>query len=106
MSDLILTKHARERMELRKITEDMVYSVIHSPRKTYPGKKEGTVKFIRTLDGRDIHVVATLLPEKKQWLIVSLWVRGEDDPQPFAWQLLTAPFKLVWWLCKKLLGQK
>lgn len=99
----ILTKHARERLDLRAISESKLAAVLSHPDKTTPGKKAGTHKFVRQLDGREIHVVASFLDQPKKWLILSVWVRGESDPVPLMWQLLTSPFRLLWWVIHQFL---
>lgn len=96
MKSPILTKHARERLHQRRISEDAIASVLSKPERTEPGAKPDTVKFIRTLNGRTIHAVGTYLKDQDRWLIVSVWVRGEDDAAPLMWQILTLPFKLIW----------
>lgn len=97
----IFTKHALERLGGRSITKDSVVSVLRHPDSSKPTGKQNTTKFIRTLNGRLIHVVATYLPDQKKWLVISVWVRGENDRVPLIWRILTAPFKLVWWLCRQ-----
>ena len=101
MSDFIFSTHARERLKQRGVSEHSASLVLQHPDKTFPGKKPGTVKFIRTLENRQIHLVATYLNDQKKWLIVSAWVRGEDDAPSLLWQVLSAPFKLLWWIIKK-----
>jgi hypothetical protein len=96
----ILTKHARERLQQRWITESAIESVLRSPDRTEPGSKPGTTKFIRTLNGRQIQLIGTYLQDQDRWLIVSAWVRGEDDQPPLAWTIITLPFKLTWSLIK------
>lgn len=102
MSDFIFTKHALQRLKERSISLDQAESVLRNPSQTFPGKKVGTVKFIRDINGRNTQLVGTYLADQKKWLIVSAWVRGEDDKVPFIWQLITLPFKGLWWLIKKL----
>jgi len=104
--NLVFTKHALERMERRSISQEMIRRALSNPDITVPGhnpKKQNQVKFIKTIDSRRLHVVATLLPEKK-WLIVSSWVKGEEDKAPLMWQILSFPFKItfwiLWWLLK------
>ncbi len=92
----ILTKHARDRLKQRWITEDTIESVLRSPDRTEPGSTPGSVKFIRTINSRQIHVVGKYLDDQDRWLVVSVWVRGEEDSVPFMWQLITLPFKLLW----------
>lgn len=96
MSTYILTKHARERLQQRWISEDVISSVLRSPERTEPGSKPGTTKFVRTMNGRQIQLVGTYLKDENKWLIVSAWVRGEDDKAPLMWQLITLPFVGVW----------
>lgn len=101
--NLIFTKHGKERLNDRTITADAVYQVINSPDQKFEQGKNW--KFIRLLQGRKYHVVASYLKSERTWLIVSVWVRGEEDRVPLVWQLLTLPFKGVWWLLKFLAVQ-
>ncbi len=71
--------HARERMELRKIHPNEVRETLFYPQETYPDDEE-KVKFIKKLSHRyPIHVIGRFLPEENTWLIVTVWVRGEED---------------------------
>lgn len=97
----IFSTHALDRVKGRSISQDAVASVMRKPDKTYPGRKPGTTRFIRTLDDRRIHVIASYLADQKKWLVVSVWVRGEEDKQPLAWQLITLPFRVIWWLLSR-----
>jgi hypothetical protein len=108
MSEFIFTKHALQRLQERSISIDQAESVLRHPTQTFPGKKDGTIKFVRDVNGRNTQLVATYLPDQKKWLVVSAWVRGEEDKVPFMWVLITAPFKLIWWSAKQLwkLGRK
>lgn len=90
----IFTKHAIERSQKRSISQHDVVQVLKYPEITQPTDKPANLKFIKTVGDRPIHVVATLLPREKKWLVVSVWVRGEDDQPSLAWRLLTLPFKL------------
>jgi hypothetical protein len=101
---LVFTTHAWERLQDRHVTPDAISQAVQSPteRVTLDG---GKTKFIKTVSGRLIHVVAHWLPQEQHWLIVSVWVRGENDRVPLMWQLLTAPFKLLGWLVKQVWRQ-
>jgi hypothetical protein len=87
--DVLFTKHAMERMRLRRITQDMVIAAIKKPDQKKL-EDDGDTKFMRTLDDRPLHVVSTYLTDEKKWLVKSVWVRGEDDPQPLWKRLLSA----------------
>jgi hypothetical protein len=93
-SRFILTDHAMKRMRLRGITADMVQHAIVKPdeRKV---EADGDIKFIRTLDHRQLHVVARYLDDEKKWLVKSTWVRGEDDPVPLLKRLLMIPVNFL-----------
>lgn len=93
--NVVFTKHALARLDDRTITQDAVYRVIQSPDRRF--ERDDTTKFIRTLNGRKYHVVASYLKKEHKWLVVSVWVRGEDDKISLAWQLITLPFRLAWW---------
>lgn len=97
--NLVFTKHAWERLSDRSLTQDVVFQVIQSPDKTV--HNQHNFKFIRTVSERTVHVVATPI-EHGQWLIISTWVRGEEDKKNFVWELLVTPFRIVWWIIKSL----
>jgi hypothetical protein len=93
---VIFTKHALDRAQSRSISQADVVQVLKYPQTTQETEKPGATKFIKTLRDRSIYVVATFLPDKNQWLVVSVWVRGEEDQPPLSWQLITLPFRLLW----------
>ena len=105
MSEFIFTKHALQRLNERSISQNMAEMVLRQSDKTEPGKKPGTVKFIRRIHDRNVQLVGTYLDDQKKWLIVSAWVRGEEDKVPFIWQLLALPFRLIWWLIQQVIRQ-
>ncbi len=99
-NQIIFTKHARERMSLRSVRESDVITVVQRPHQTLPTDKPETTKFIRTLRERELQVVAKHLSGENKTLIISVWVRGEEDPTPLLWRVLTLPFTIVVWLSK------
>ena len=77
---IMFTNHALERMALRSIFPDEVKQTIIYPRETFDDE-EGKVKFIGkelTLN-RAVHVIGRFVPEEDKWLVISTWVRGEED---------------------------
>ncbi len=100
MPQIIFTTHARERLGLRHIALSDAQKVIESPERKISGKKPNTYKFIRHLDGRELQLVATYKPAENSWLVISAWVRGEEDPTSIVWQLITLPFRLCWRLVR------
>jgi hypothetical protein len=98
--NIILTNHALERLGKRSVSIDDIWKTIKSGRKYK--QADSTSKFVKTIQGRKIHAVATYLPKDKKWLVVSAWVRGEDDKLPLMWQIIVLPFKIIWWIIKKL----
>ncbi len=93
--NLIFTDHALDRIKLRTISQHQVQQILTHPEKTFPSHKPDQIKFIRTLNNRTIHVVVKQLADQKKWLIISVWVRGEDDSIPFVWKIITFPFKII-----------
>lgn len=97
---LIFTDHALQRMQLRSVSKDAIWRVLQHPERTIPSDKPDSTKFIRTINDREYHIIGTYLPDQDKTLIISLWVRGEDDPDSFWWWAITAPFKALWWALK------
>jgi len=93
--DLILTNHAAARQSLRSIGFEDLYRTIHQPDKKIKIKGEKW-KFIKKIENRQYQIIANYLTDQKKWLVISTWVRGEEDRLPFMWQLISAPFRLVW----------
>jgi len=98
--NLVFTKHALERTSDRSLSKDVIYQTVSSPDKTFHNKSN--FKFIRTISGRKIHVVATPI-ENNKFLVISTWVRGEEDKESLMWQIISLPFRLVWWIVKIIL---
>lgn len=97
--NLVFTKHALERLGDRSISMDAIWQTVSHPDKKFKNDGNST-KFIKTVGGRKVHTVATYLNKENKWLVVSVWVRGEDDKQPLVWQIIVLPFKILWWLLK------
>jgi hypothetical protein len=97
--NLIFTDHGWERMGKRHLGPDMVRLAIEQPDRKIGENKKDTTKFIKNIRGRMVHVVATALPDHK-WLVISVWVRGEDDQLPLVWRLIVLPFTFLWWLVR------
>lgn len=103
--NIIFTNHALDRLKDRSINYAHIADVVNYPDKKFHTKGESW-KFIKTINGRKIHTVATYLKDDRKWLVISVWVRGENDKAPFIWQLLTLPFRLIWWIFKKITHSK
>ena len=98
--DLVFSKHAMERAQSRSIAPDSVYQALHFPDRVIKNKENNSQKFSKIINDRKYQVVAKYLAKEKKWLVVSVWVRGENDKAPFVWQLITLPFKLIYWVIK------
>jgi len=99
--NIIFTNHAFERIADRSISKHSVYETINFPDRKQ-NKPGSTKKYNKTIHGRKYQVIAQYKSDQKKYLVISTWVRGEDDKQPFIWILITAPFKLLFWIVKKL----
>ncbi len=71
---VVFTNHARERMEQRIISEELVLETVQTPDRTYL-EDDGDTKFIRRVYRGNIHVVCKPLPEEDKWLVKSVWFR-------------------------------
>lgn len=99
--NIIFTKHSLERMGKRSIDQDRIWQVINHPRKVY-NSSGGSKKYLKTINDRRFQVIATYLPKEKKYLVISTWVRGEDDKQGIVWTIITLPFKIIWWLISRI----
>jgi hypothetical protein len=80
------------------LAEYTIWEVVHQPDKKIP-QGSGQTKFIKTKNGRTVHVITQSINQAPYyWLIVSTWVRGEDDKLPLTWLIITAPFRFIGWL--------
>lgn len=79
-SGITFTTHALERMKLRNIYRYEVQQTILNPEQTFE-EQDHKVKFIgKELSlNRSYHVVAKFLAEENKWLVISAWIRGEED---------------------------
>lgn len=77
-TDFVLTNHAEERMALREVDRQMVEMAFKRPDERVV-EDDGDTRFIRTISGRELHVVGKFLSDEHRWLVKSLWIRGEDD---------------------------
>lgn len=87
MKKIIFTDHAYERMYLRGISESLVHDAVDHYDEI-EREDDGDLKFIKAVKRsgnlRQIHAVAKQLPDESQdtWLIKTVWIRGEKDPNP------------------------
>jgi len=79
---VVFTKHARERMNLRNIGEDMIIQIMRNPSQTFDAD-DGKIKFIGKAMGAKIHAICKPLPDENKWIVITLWVRGENDDGTF-----------------------
>lgn len=79
---VVFTKHARERSGLRSVNDDMIIQVMRNPVQTQK-VEDGKIKFIGKVMGAKVHVVSKPIVEENKWLVITIWVRGEDDAGNF-----------------------
>lgn len=97
MAKIILSKHALERARLRGIELFVIEKIILNPEQKI-NLRDGKFKFIKNINNRRYQIVAADIKKENKWLVISVWVRGENDRAPFVWILISAPFRLSWWL--------
>ena len=101
MPRIVLSKHAMARARSRQMELYGIEQLILFP----DNKKslgENKFKFQKIVKQRNYQAIATWLDKENKWLIISVWVRGEEDQLPLAWLIITAPLRLLWWLVKQL----
>ena len=91
--NVIFTDHALKRLRRRRITADMVVRTIQKPDRREL-EADGDTKFIKDIQTRKVHVVSRYLDDQQRWLVISAWVRGEEDPKPLWLRLLMLPLRL------------
>ncbi len=101
-NQIVWTKHARERANTRKISEEKVVDILLHPFKIFPAQSKGSYKFIGQVDDRRLHIIASPNPQQ-EWVIVSVWVRGEDDPQFWLERLIG---RAVEWVMSKIFPKR
>jgi hypothetical protein len=101
MAKIVLSKHALERAKFRKIELSVIEKIIFNPDQKI-NLKDGKFKFIKNLNHRRYQIIAADIKKENKWLVISVWVRGEEDRVPLMWILISAPFRLLWWLLQKL----
>ena len=80
----VLTNHAEERMVLRRITSEMIAQTLAKPDRK-ENESDGDTEYIRTLGGRQLHVIAFYKADQKKWIVKSTWVHGEEDQKGLKW---------------------
>lgn len=75
---VIWTNHALGRLSDRGLTQKMAWEVFHSPDKSFSGKQEGSIEYIKRFDSSKVTIIAKQ-NEKKEWIILSGWI---DPPMP------------------------
>lgn len=77
---IAFTTHALERMYLREVSAEAVKQTILHPAST-ADDEDDKVRFIgaKMSHQRAVHVIAKFLPNENKWLVVSTWIRGQED---------------------------
>lgn len=100
-SQVIFTKHALNRGQQRYVTQEKIEQVLHNPDKIIQ-IGGGKSKFTRVIDQRHFQVIASYLSKENKWLVISAWVRGEEDSKPFIDQLIEGFVNGFVWIVKQL----
>lgn len=96
---VILTKHAKERTNQRGMTITGIEDTILNPDKKI-SLPAGQTKFIKQQGKRLYQAVAIYKEQEHAWLVLSVWVRGEEDRPDLLWLIITTPFIWLWQLLK------
>ena len=92
--NIIFTDHALERMKRRRISQDMVVQTVRKPDRK-EDEDDDKIRFVKEIKERNIQIVARHLDDEKKWMVVTAWVRGEDDPRRWWVHMLLLPWYAV-----------
>lgn len=93
--DIIFTNHALQRLRRRRISQAMAAQALQKPDERQ-SEAAGKIRFEKSIQSRKVQVVARYLEDEKQWLVLTAWVRGEDDPRPWWLHVLLLPYYVLW----------
>lgn len=102
-SQIIFTKHALSRSQQRYVPQNKIEQVLQYPDNTI-SLEDNKTKFIRVINQRQFQVIASYLAKEDKWLIISAWVRGEEDSKPIFYQLLESFGRGLLWVVKQIVG--
>jgi len=71
----------------------MVVKTLKTPEKKVK-EDNGNTQFTKMVYKRKVQVVANYQNDERKWLVVSAWVRGEEDPKPLWLQILLFPLRI------------
>ncbi len=75
---IIWTNHALERLEARRLPQEIAWSAYRYPDNVGKGKEPGTLEYTKRFRGSLITMILKQ-NEKRQWLVLSCWI---DPPLP------------------------
>lgn len=101
-SQIIFTKHALDRSQQRYVTQEKIERVLQNPDKIIQ-IGGGKSKFIGLIDQRHFQVIASYLSKEDKWLIISAWVRGEEDNKPPLDQIIEGFANGLVWIVRQLI---
>jgi hypothetical protein len=99
--NVVFSKHALQRIHKRHISQDAIVRTLKSPAEKET-EHNGNVKFIKAIEEREIHVIANWLEDENRWIVVSAWVRGEEDPRPLWQWVYILPYRLIRWALRRI----
>ena len=99
--NVVFSKHALQRLKQRRISQDAVVRTLKNPSEK-ESEDNDNVKFIKDVNQREIHVVANWLEDENRWIVVSAWVRGEDDPRPLWQWVFILPYRFIRWVLRRM----
>jgi len=107
---IILTNHARERLQDRKITMSQIEQAIAHPTSVKRSSSSGQKTFLKHIGKQTVTIVAAPNP-KGEWVVLSCWVkppnpgtRDEKDHRYWLAYTRASFFGKFWLVLKKQLG--
>ncbi len=76
--DLIWTNHALDRLEQRKLPQEIAWTAFRYPDEVLKGKQAGSYEYRKRYQNSLITLIATQ-NERREWVVLSVWI---DPPLP------------------------
>jgi hypothetical protein len=106
----ILTNHAKDRINQRKIPESYISATFNNPDTTNHGKQSGTMEYTKRFDKYKVTLIAKQ-NERYEWIILSTWMdppmTGTEDEkkrQEYKAYQKSSGWGKVWIMIKKSFG--
>ena len=101
---IVYTDHAHERIGLRRLSKTSIEQTIRHPDRVQK-IENGETKYTKRMGSKLYQVVVKIDHQQEAIIVVSAWIRGQEDPPDYLWKFITLPFRLIRWLWRLLFSK-